>query len=599
MELFQPILTFLLAGLIGAFVAKLLRINAIVGYLLAGVVAGPHALGLVEGNGTTRLLAELGIAFLLFELGAQFSAQRLKDSRDDMLRTGVLQMLLCMAGLGALLMALGMPWVPALIAGTALSLSSTAVIASILTDAGRMNCPVGRTAIAVSVFQDICGIFLLIMATAIVLPASFGTVPSGETSLEMTLAMTAGKALIAAALAVLAGRFAVAPLFRLLASTRNDDVFFATALVLVLAAGGAAQWAGLSMTLGAFLAGVAIAESPYRYALKVELKSLRGLLVSLFFISVGLELNLTALLPLAGLVVGLALVMLVVKTALTLVATRLSGKSWPLSTQAAFLLAQSSEFTLVILALPVLANVGPPGLSEALVAATVLSLALAPLWAELGQRIARRVADAVRAQQQAKAAPPTQTVTSLAQGAAKALAAGKDQSKTRDSRPVVIVGMSPVSRLAVDALRVHGLPHIALEPDPEAFLKATEDGYDVLFGDAGDLRLIETLGGVNAQAVVIGKPRYEVSAALAPIMRERYPHLRRYVAVETRETLEQHVALGMRAFLTHTEPRGVELVSELLRSLGVADSQIAAWMRSIEPEHFLIEATTPKTAMAA
>lgn len=593
MDMLNPVLTFLLAGLIGAFAARLLRINPIVGYLLAGVIAGPHALALVESNDTTRLLAELGIAFLLFELGAQFSSRQLADSRDDMLRTGLLQMLLCAAGLTGLLILLGLAPLPALITGTALSLSSTAVIASILTKSGRMQCPVGRVSISVSVFQDICGIFLLVMATALIQPVDQDAEPLNGVALAQTLGLTALKALAAAVLAALAGRFAVAPLFRMLAGTRNEDVFLAAALALVLAAGAGAQWAGLSLTLGAFLAGVAIAESPYRYALKVELKSLRGLLVSLFFIEVGLSLDLPALWPHAGLVVGLALAVLGTKTALTLLAARLAGTSWPMATQLAFLLAQASEFTLVILALPVLAGAGPPGLSEALVAATVASLALAPVWADLGQKLARRVANAERARQHAKSAvaaglPAATGPTSTDAGAAKPPASGR--------RPVVIVGTSPVSRLAIDALRQHGLPYVALEPDPDAFVKATEDGYDVLFGDASDLRLIEMIGGVNADAVVIGRARYEVSAALSPVLRERYPHLRRFVAVEGRIELEQHAALGMRAHLSQTEPHGVELVSDLLASQGVAGAQIAHWLRSVQPEPQTLDAAMARAA---
>jgi CPA2 family monovalent cation:H+ antiporter-2 len=573
MQVLVPVLTYLIAGLVGALAAKWLRLNPIVGYLLAGVAAGPFVLGALELNATTRLLAELGVAFLLFEIGTQFSLREVQESRKDIFVLGTLQMALCVAVLGGGLALIGFGPASALILAGALALSSTAVIVRILTEKNRLRCPVGRSAVSVSVFQDICAILLLVVA---------GALASGVDGSQMPveLGLTVLKVVAAAAVAVLIGRFAMGPIFRVLFGARNDDVFLASALILVLAAAGAASAVGLSMTLGAFLAGIAIAESPYRMVLKTELKGLRALLLSLFFITVGLGLDLAALWPMAGLVVALTLGTLVVKTALTWGAARLAGKSPTGSLHLAFILAQASEFTLVILALPLLAGQGPPGFLTALVASTVLSLAVAPFWVELGDRLAKAVA-----KRQTQGASPPQTPP-------RPPVAGPSGP---GGRPVIVLSTTPVGRLTADALREHDLPHVVLEPDAQRFLAAASDGYNVLFGDPSDLRLIDSLGMAHAGAIVIAAPRLETSTALTPIIRERFPDLTRFVVVTSPEEQASHAALGMRAHLARTSPEGVEMVADLLRTMGVPDLKVARWMDSVRPP----TAELPPLAQAA
>lgn len=222
-----PAILLLLVGILAILIARPLRQSPIVGYLGAGMAIRPHGLGLIQPNATTHLLADLGVVFLLFDIGLHFSLQRIWDARRDILGLGPLQLASCALALGGLGLAVGLPPIAAFTVGTTLALSSTAVVVQALAERGQQNCPVGLTAMAVLVFQDVCAIFLLILAAS---PPETGAPPGRE------LGLAALKATVAFGGAILVGRYAIGPLFNGLVRTQNEEVFTATALLIVLAA---------------------------------------------------------------------------------------------------------------------------------------------------------------------------------------------------------------------------------------------------------------------------------------------------------------------------------------------------------------------------
>lgn len=533
-----PAILLLLVGILAITLMRPLGLSPIVGYLAAGLVIGPHALGLMPESDTTHLLAELGVVFLLFDIGLHFSLPSMWDARRDILGLGPLQIVLCGLAFGGIAIGLGFGAEYALIVGGALALSSTAVVVETLAERGKQNCPVGLTATAVLVFQDICAIFLLVLATSL---ESTGS-SRGEPALAIAVSSAALKAALAFAAAVLIGRYAIKPLFRFLSQSRNEEVFTATALLIVLATAAASGGAGLSLTLGAFLGGMMIAETPYRHVIQTEAKPFRNLLLGFFFITVGMSLDWRVLLADWAAIAVFVVALIAIKAVLVAAAARAFGWSTPGSVQLGFLLAQGSEFLFVIVAMPAVRAALGEGAVGVVITGVAASLALTPTLADLGNRLARSL------RRRATAAVPVAEITPRVA-----------------TSPVVVFGMGEVGRTVADALEANDVAYDAVEMDYDRFLAASADGYPVAFGDVGDVRLMETLAMVERAAVVVTVVRYEVSNALTPIMRDRYPNLIRFISVDNDEDRARFEALGMRAVVTRSVPRGLDLAAAVLR----------------------------------
>jgi len=564
----EPALILLGAGTVAAITARYLKISAIVGYIAVGILIGPHLVGIMRESPTTQLLAELGVVFLLFDIGLHFSLKELRESKRDMLGLAPTQVFLTALGFTLLLLPFGLDWPVAIVLGLSLGLSSTAVVSRVLAERNLRSCPLGHSAMSVLIFQDIVAIFLLIFA------ASLG---EDAASLPMIFGMAFGKAMLAFAAALLAGRFLVRPLFQTLAATRNTEAFTAVALLMVLASAWATGLAGLSLTLGAFLAGMAMSDSKYRHQVTMEVQPFRGLLLSMFFINVGLMIDVPALGANIHWVLAATSILLVGKTLLGFIAARLNRWSLPGAIQLGFVIGQGSEFTLVITAMAAVVATVDSQLLSILVASVALSLAIAPFWTALGLKLARSAAKRFTDHPRAP----------------------ESESPDKDVRPVLVFGMTPAVRLAVDALRHFHIPYRALETDPDRFIAALADGYDVSYGDAADLRLIDVIGLSHPRATVIGFPRYEVSRDITPILRERYPEMKRYVALPDASDIPRFKVLGIRAHTTIGEPEGIELVTDLLNGLGIDPDRIAQWIEDQVDEAEMVRLDASEPAAAA
>jgi CPA2 family monovalent cation:H+ antiporter-2 len=548
-----PVILLLLTGILAIMLTRPLGLSPIVGYLVAGLVIGPHALGLVGESATTHLLAELGVVFLLFDIGLHFSLPSIWEARRDILGLGPLQIVICGLVFGALAMLFGLSLEYALIIGGALALSSTAVVVQTLAERGQNNCPVGLTGLAVLIFQDICAIFLLILANSL---AGGDAAAVAQPGLLTTVVLALLKAAVAFLAAVVIGRYAIRPLFRLLAQSRNVEIFTATALLIVLATATASGGAGLSLTLGAFLGGMMISETPYRHAIQTEAKPFRGLLLGFFFITVGMSLDWHILIAYWAQILLFVIALTLIKAVLIAVAARIFGWSVPGSVQLGFLIAQGSEFVFVIVAIPAVRAALGEGAVGVVITGVAASLALTPTLASLGNRLERML------RRRAVAAAPVSEITPRATVA-----------------PVVVFGMNDIGRSVADALEAHEIDYHAIEMDYDRLLAASADGYPVAFGDLGDMRLLETLAMAERSAVVVTLVRYEVSNALTPIVRDRYPHLTRFIAVDNDEDVARFGAIGMVPVVNRSVPRGLDLAAAVLRSQGVDEVKIQAWLQ--------------------
>jgi CPA2 family monovalent cation:H+ antiporter-2 len=382
------------------------------------------------------------------------------------------------------------------------------------------------------------------------------------------------KAAVAFLAAVLIGRYAIRPLFRFLARSRNEEVFTATALLVILATAAATGGTGLSLTLGAFLGGMIIAETPYRHVIQTEARPFRDLLLGFFFITVGMSLDWRILLAdWAGILVFLA-ALVALKAVLVAIAARAFGWSVPGAVQLGFLLAQGSEFAFVVIAMPAVRSALGEGAVGVIITGVAASLALTPTLAGLGNSLARRLRR-------------------------RSLVPAGETTRRATIAPVVVFGMGDVGRSVADALEANDVPYDAVEMDHDRFLAASADGYPVAFGDVGDVRLMAMLAMAERSAVVVTVVRYEVSNALTPIMRDRYPNLIRFIAVDSEEDRARFEAIGMRPVVNRSVPRGLDLAAAVLRSQGVDEAGIRAWMQRQQERALEAAAVRRAASMAA
>lgn len=505
-ETIQPAITLLGLGIAAALGSRALRLNPIVGYL--GMGLGLASLGMAEdfSGDVVAAMAEAGVMFLLFNLGLHFSLGRIRAEAGNIFGFGSLQMIVAGGAFAALFWAFGLPPTFAVIAGFGMGLSSTAVVIGLIRERDQEDCPVGRAAQSILIFQDIAAILLLVTA---------GALASGG-ALAPALGIAGAKALAAFAIAVLFARYLTEPLFGLIARAGTTEVYTATALFIALAAGWATGMAGLSLTLGAFLGGMAVADSRYRILVQTEIDAFRGLFMSFFFISVGLSIDPGQLAADWQLVVAMTLGVIAAKCAFNVIAALLNRWSVPGSIQLGFLLGQGSEFTLVLLALPAVAGLAEPRLVSAMVTAIAISLAATPFVSNLGRKLAGRL----------RAGPP-------------------DAKMAGDSAPVVIIGMTPAGRAVADALAYNEVDYLALEADHDRFQMALADGYHVHRANPADPRSWDAIGMDRRQVLVIATGVTDVSRELTPLIETRALTMTRIIAVPGAEDIDDMAALGM------------------------------------------------------
>ena len=547
-EALQPAIVLLGAGTVAALASRAISLSPMVGYIIAGIAIGPYGLKALEDGDTTHLLAEMGVVFLLFDIGLHFSLKELRQSKRDILSLAPLQMVLCGIVFTLICYLFGLDWPIAIAIGVSLALSSTAVVTRILADRGLNTTPLGRSSVAVLVFQDVVAIFLLIFANSLA---------NDPSTLLLTMAVAAGQAVLAFIVAALTGMFVVRPLFQILASADVEEVFTMTAILIVVAASAATESVGLSLTLGAFLAGMAIADSPYRHAIQTEVMPFRGLLLSFFFVNVGLMLDLVSIREEILLILGVTAGIMIIKTVLIFASARVNKWSVPGATQLSFMMSQASEFTLVVLSIAAI-RTGTPGVGiSILIASTALSLALAPIWTGLGLRFSRFIA---------------RRLTSKGKGE-------DADGATRTGRPDAIVyGMTETGRIVVDALIAENIPHVALDSNSGRFVRAVSDGYEVIFGDSSDFRLIENMNAGDAKILVLGEARYSVSSAVTSAVKTQFPNLKRYVAVGDPQERLQHKELGMSPRVVKTPMDAIAFAGDVLAELGVDDDRVMRWI---------------------
>ena len=533
MEFLLQALIFLAAAVIAVPLAKRLGLGSVLGYLVAGVVVGPDLLGLFDDVDDVLHFAEFGVVLLLFIIGLELQPARLWTLRRAVFGLGGGQVVLTALAIMAVALALGQDIHAALVAGLALALSSTAFVLQILHERREVATRHGRAAFGVLLFQDLAVIPIL---------AALPLLAVGQAASSTQDAWLAvGQGVLAIAAVAVGGRYLLRGLLRVVAGSRVREVFTATALFTVIGVALLMDLVGLSMALGAFLAGVLLADSEYRHELEADIEPFKGLLLGLFFIAVGMSVDLGLLLARPLLVLALVLALIALKALVVVVIARLARHSWNTSALLAISLAQGGEFAFVILGVGMGVELLDPATASLLILVVTLSMAATPLLFLLHDLWVRRMA---------KTAEP------------------EYDGQISEENQVIIAGMGRVGQIVGRVLAGRRIGFTALESDAAQVDFVRRFGNKVHYGDAGRLDLLRAAKADQAVLFVLAIEDVEQSLATARMVVKHFPHLRILARARNRQHAYALMDLGIRHVVRDTYYSSLELTRQALTELG-------------------------------
>ena len=551
--LFQ-VFVYLVAAVIAVPLARRLGLGSVLGYLLAGIVIGPHALHLV-GDGAEHVMhfAEFGVVMMLFLVGLELQPARLWAMRAQLLGLGGLQVVVTAALVTAAGVALGFEARVAFAAGLILAMSSTAIVLQSLQERSLLKTPAGDASFAVLLFQDIAVIPILALLPLLAVSAD-GSAPSAGASSGLAALPGWQRALIvlATVAAIIAiGRWLVNPVFRVIARTGQRELFTAAALLLVVGISLAMQLVGLSAALGTFLAGVVLANSEYRHELEADIEPFKGLLLGLFFITVGASIDFGLLRAQPGTIAALVAGLLVLKFVVLFALSRVFKLATPEGLLFGVALAQGGEFAFVLLSFVVDQGVLTSAQAAPLVAAVAVSMAATPLLFVLHARV---------------------VTPRFAQPRGPARAADAIDADAQEN-PVIIAGFGRFGHIIGRLLRASHVGTTVLDLDAEQVEIVRRLGIKVFSGDATRVELLHAAGAAHAKIIIIAIDDEQKSVALAETVQKHFPHLKIYARAVGRVHAYEYQKRGIRHFYRETLGTSLDLGVDVLRELGYRRSQ--------------------------
>ncbi len=541
-DFLQSAVVFLLATVLAVPLARRLKLGAVLGYLVAGVVIGPQLLGLIHDTGSVARISEFGVVLMLFVIGLELSPRRLWVMRRAVFGAGLAQVVVCGSAILAVACGLfGVPLRAAVIIGGALALSSTAFGLQILAERKEAGSAYGRQAFAILLFQDLAAIPLIAAEPLLAMHAASEHGPVWLGALRVAVVIVA---------VVIGGRYLLRPLFRAVARTRIPEVSTATALLVVTGVAWLMEVAGISVTLGAFLAGLLLADSEYRHELESNIEPFKGLLLGLFFVSVGMSVDLHLLLQKPVLVVGLAAGLMLVKGVLLWPLGRLTGRLGSADAlRLAALLASGGEFAFVLLNLAQGDHLLVAEQRNVLVLAITLSMAATPL---LVLAVAKLLD--VRPRQPAREFDTIDT----------------------EAPRVIIAGFGRVGQIVGRILSAQHIPYVALEASVEQVERSRRFArVPLFFGDPARPELLRAAQADKAEVFVLATDDPQANVRTARLVRRQYPHLKIVARARNRQHVFRLMDLGIDEPVRETFHSSLKMTRQVLEDLGV-DAALAA-----------------------
>ncbi len=530
---------FLAAAVVAVPLFQRFGLGSVLGYLAAGAVIGPWGLGaILEVEGTMHF-AELGVVLFLFIIGLELQPSRLWAMRRTVFGFGFAQMVFSTALLCGAAMLMGVAGPSAAIIGAGLSLSSTAFALQLLSEKNQLACEFGQAAFGILLFQDLAVIPLLA-----ILPL-FGATAGPEHALPLWASLLRVVAVLVAVFA--GGRYVLRPIFKQIAAVRSQEMMTAAALLVVVGTALLVSAVGLSMSLGAFLAGVLLAESEYRHELEADIEPFKGLLLGLFFMAVGMSVNLRLLLDQPFLVLALVFGLLLVKGLILFGLGLRCFKSLEEALRLGVVICQGGEFAFVLFGVATRQELLSPEIADLLVVVVTLSMALTPLlYAGLERLILPRLE---------RTAPREFDVVPF------------------NDNPVIIVGFGRVGQMVARVLRAKRIGFTALDSNPEHIDFVRRFGSKVFYGDASRLDLLRAAGVERARVFVLAVQNVDASVRIAAVVREHFPNLTIFARARNRPHVYKLLGLGVDKFFRDTFPASLEMTQAVLQALGLPYSE--------------------------
>ena len=542
-------LLYLLAAVLGVVVCKLVKLPPMLGYLCVGVVIGPNALALSHNVESVQHLGELGVVFLMFVIGLEFNLSKLRSMRRHVFGLGLLQVTLTMlvATLAMLVLSWQLPalwkmdWKAALTLSGALTMSSTAMVIKLLVDRLEMESEHGKRIVGVLLFQDLAVVPLLVLVPAL---------GASEQNLLSALALAALKATVLILVLLVGGQHVMRRWLTLVARRKSDELFILNLLLITLGLAWLTDQAGLSMALGAFIAGMLISETEFKHQVETDIRPFHDVLLGLFFISIGMLLDWRLVLENAALVFVLVLIPPTLKVAVITGLSRSLGSSTGVALRTGLYLGQAGEFGFVLLALAAENALVPPDLLNPILAAMVLSMLVSPFIVMYSNQIVMRLVSNEWMQQSLQ-------MTSIARQSIKV------------SRHIIICGFGRCGQNLARVLESQGIAYMALDLDPERVRQAAAAGHSVAYGDSTRLQALMAAGLARASAVVV---TYLDEPAALKVLHQTHSHAPQVpVIVRTQDdhNLEKLQAAGATEVVPEAIEGSLMLASHALALVGV------------------------------
>lgn len=545
-------LVLLLTTVVIVPVMRKLNTSPILGFLVAGIVLGPNGLGLIRDVVASKKLAEFGVVFFLFEMGLELSSDKLISLGKDVFGLGTAQFVISGALMTLLSVAAGLPVPPAVVIGFGVALSSSAFVLQLLSERGEMGTRFGRATFGILLLQDLAVVPLLVVT-----PLLAGS--GGAAAVGKAVGIAGAKGALALAAIAVMGKTVLEPVFSIAAKTRSSEAFMATILFVVLGTSALTETLGLSDTLGAFLAGVMLAETKYRHQVEADIKPFRGLLLGLFFITVGFAIDLNLAAANIGAVSSLVVGLLALKAGVIAAAGLVFGLSFGTALRTGLMLAQGGEFAFVIFGLANRVGVLPTPLCNLLLLVVALSMALTPVLAALGSRIANRL-----------------------ESKRGLIGARVEDAQTADARDFVMVaGYGRVGQSVCDMLDTQLVRYVAFDTSPSRVIEARAKGLPVFYGDACRPEVLKVAGVERARSIVVTLDDPDASLRAVTSLVHDFPSVT--VFCRARDARQQRLLQMAGA---------TAIVPELLEaSLLLGGAVLASYGTPVEEVNALIEVT--------
>ncbi|MBO6548063.1 MAG: cation:proton antiporter [Rhizobiales bacterium] len=542
-DLFQ-VLIFLSAAVIAVPIFRRLSLSPILGYLTAGLIIGPHSLGLIEDTDAAHKFAEFGVVFLLFMIGLELSIDRLKTLGWKVFGLGSSQVLITGLIIGAIAWSLGVNLNAATIIGGGLALSSTAFVLQLLTERSERATPYGLTTFSILLLQDLAVVPLLLLVSLL---------GSSEASFLEAFGMSALKGGAALILIIAFGRFFLRPLFHVIAATRNSELFVSTTLLIVLGMGWAMSQAGLSMELGALFAGVLLAETEYKHQIEADIKPFRGILLGLFFMTIGMLIDVFFIINNIGTITLIVISLLVGKTVIITALCRLFQLPLSTSIRTGFALSQGGEFGFVLFGAALALNIISPHITQILLAVIAITMLLTPLMFYMGHELSNFIDQ----KSNQKPEPIGDEIEAL-------------------NNHILIAGFGRVGQTVAKVVSDAGYSYVALDLDHNRVKKCRSKTMQVYYGDASQIKVLEAAGISKATSVVVTLDNQAIASKTVAALRAQYQDLPIYVRARDRKHIQHLETVGATAIVSEAAESSLQLGSIILSSLDVSTDEITS-----------------------